>query len=181
MQRLIDEIRVYRRRAVTDEAREVMRVARHAGLHDHIGVAAQSLLDEVMVYRTRRKQRMNRQPALFEITIAEHDDELAAPDGGFGLLADPLERVRERHRVIHIEVNEGVILTIHGGPEQLPELLLRQHGRIHDHLLSMFGSDVEQAGFAADICLQRHHDALAQRIDRWIGNLRKLLPEIVEG
>ena len=128
VQRLVGEVRVHRRRTVADQAGEVMRIARHTGLHDDVGVAAQPLGNEVVVHGTRRQQRMNRKLAGLEVAIAEHDDELATPDRGFGLVADLVERVGQRHRVIDIEIDELVIVSVHVRPEQLPELFLRQHG-----------------------------------------------------
>jgi hypothetical protein len=42
-----------------------------------------------------------------------------------------------------------VAVTEHVVAEQLPELALREHGRVHDHLLGMVGTDIEKIGFAA--------------------------------
>jgi hypothetical protein len=61
-------------------------------------------------------------------SVTQHDDEPAAPDRCFGLLADLFERVLQRQRVIDVQVDELVFVSVHVRPEQLPELFLRQHG-----------------------------------------------------
>ncbi len=47
-------------------------------------------------------------------------------------------------------------------------------------MFTVIRADVKQAQLGTDVGLQRHDDAFAQRIDRGIRNLRKLLPEIIE-
>ncbi len=44
----------------------------------------------------------------------------------------------------------------------------------------MLRADVEQTRFTADVRLQGHNDALAQRVDRWVSYLGKLLAKIIE-
>ncbi len=92
VQRLVDEIRVDRRRAVADQACEVMRVARDACLDNDVGVAAQPEADEVVMHCARRQQRMDRQLPLDEIAVAEHQDQVAGANRDLCLLADAVER-----------------------------------------------------------------------------------------
>ena len=63
-----------------------MRVARNTRFDDDVGIASQSCCDQVVMHRTRRKQGMYGQLAAFQVSIAQHYDELAGPDGIFCLL-----------------------------------------------------------------------------------------------
>ena len=157
-----------------------MRVARDAGLHDDVGVAAQAGLYEVMMHSAGREQCVHGQLVALQVAIAEHQDQLAVTHGSLGLRTDLLQRRGQRQRRVDIQVDELVAVGVHVIAQQLAQFSLRQHGRIHDDLLRVLGADIEQARFATDICLQRHHDAFAQRVDRRIRDLRELLAEIVE-
>ena len=92
MQRLVDKIGIDHRRAIANQAGNVVRVARHTRLNNDIRVASQTGLHKVVVHSTGREQRMHRQLALFEIAIAEHHDQLAVAHGLFGHGADLVER-----------------------------------------------------------------------------------------
>ena len=70
---------------------------------------------------------MHRQLALLEPAVAQYDDELAVPDGGFCLAADLVEGVGQGQPVVDVEIDVLVVLLVHVGSEQLAQLFLRQH------------------------------------------------------
>ena len=60
----------------------------------------------------------------------------------------------------------------------LAQLALRQHRRGQQHLLGILRRRIEDVALEADLRRQRHHEALAQRIDRRIRDLGEGLAEI---
>ena len=97
VQRLINEVRIDRRRAVADQAGEVMRVARNARLDDDVRVATQTeASNEVVMHGTSCQQRVYRQFALFKVTVAEYQNELAVMRTAFSAVADLIERFGQR-------------------------------------------------------------------------------------
>ena len=64
-------------------------------------------------------------------------------------------------------------------PENLTEFALRQDGRIQHHLLGMLLRRHEHVALGANLRRERHDNALAQRVDRRVRHLRKLLAEII--
>ena len=63
--------------------------------------------------------------------------------------------------------------------QNLPQLSLREDRGAEHNLAGVLRGRIEDIAFGADLRLQGHHDRLAQRIDRRVRHLRKLLPEIV--
>ena len=83
-----------------------------------------SISGEMMVHCARREQCVHRQLALFEIAVAEHQDQLAVVDSPLRLPADLVETLGQRQRFVDIEIDELVTIRIHVLAEQLPQLLL---------------------------------------------------------
>ena len=63
--------------------------------------------------------------------------------------------------------------------QDLAQLALREDRRAQHHLARVLGRGHEHVALRPDLGLQRHHDRLAQRIDRRVGDLRELLAEVV--
>ena len=69
----------------------MVRVARHAGFDDDVAIAAQPGVDEVVVHGARGEQSVDRQLALFEITVGQHDDQATVAHALFRLGTDVIE------------------------------------------------------------------------------------------
>ena len=96
------------------------------------------------------------------------------------LIADRGQCVRQGDIFRVVQIDERMAVGEHLVAHQLAQFALRQNRRVQDDLSGVLRADVEEAALTTDIRLQRHDDSLAQRIDRRIGNLRKLLAKIVE-
>ena len=86
-QDLVGHVGIYGRRAVADEAGEMMRIARRAGLDQEVALAAQAGFHQVVMHGARGQQRVRRQLALHEIAIGQQQHELAVAHGVLRLLA----------------------------------------------------------------------------------------------
>ena len=123
---------------------------------------------------------MHRQFAALQVAIAQQQQELAVAHGLLRLLTQAVERIDQAHSLINIQIEERVRILEHGRTQELPQFRLGQYRRVDQHLFRVLGSDVEQAAFATHVGLQRHDDAFAQRVNRRIGHLCELLPEVIE-
>ena len=63
--------------------------------------------------------------------------------------------------------------------EQVGKFRGRQHGRLQNHALSMLRRFLEYVTLGSDTGFQAHDDCFTQRIDRRVGDLSKLLTEII--
>ena len=64
--------------------------------------------------------------------------------------------------------------------QNLAQFALRADRRIQQDLFGILCRQLEDVSFRADLRHQRHHQQLAQRIDRRIGDLRKAFAEAIE-
>jgi hypothetical protein len=108
-----------------------------------------------------------------------HDDQLAGAHRRLGLGAQGRDAVLQRLALRPVQVEQRVAALGFVLREQLAELALRQHRGIDDDAPGVLRPRLEQVVLAPDLRLQRHHHALAQRVDRRVRDLRELLPEIV--
>ena len=185
-QRLEREVRVHRLGAVAGEHAEVVHLARRAGLDHQPGGRPQALAHQVLVHRRQRQRGRNRDVVAVDPAVADDQDVVAAPDRvdalgaqrcelGLDALGLPLERVGDVELVAP-ELRAAVGLDL-AQPRHVVEVEdrlrdLEPHRRVHR-------VDVEQVRLRADERHQRHHDRLADRVDRRIRDLREQLLEVV--
>ncbi len=93
VERLEQQVGVDRARAVADQRREVVHLARLARLDDDAGAQARALAHEVVVHGGDREQRRDRRAARAELAVGEDDDVDAFGDRLARLAADALERL----------------------------------------------------------------------------------------
>ncbi len=172
--------------AVAGEQREVMDFARRPGFDDEPRRRPQALAHQVLVDGGRREQRGNRQRRRRYAAIGQDQDVVALADrvfrvGGqarerrFHAVRAPLRRIAdiefdrlERPRREEFDVPD--LLHVVGRQDRL--LRLEPHRRHGD-------VDAEQVRPRADERDERHHEFLADRVDRRIRDLREQLLEIV--
>ena len=158
--------------------------ARLAGFDDETDRGAQPLADQVMVHGGRCQQRRDRDAVRADLAVGQHDDVVAALDGRFGPLAETVEHFRHAF---------GAALDVIGEVERLGvEAVFRMADRA-DLLQIAIGQDrlahfqplgighagmVEQVRARADERDEAHHQFLADRVDRRVGDLREVLLEI---
>ena len=63
--------------------------------------------------------------------------------------------------------------------EQVGKFRGRQHGRLQNHALRVLRRFLEYVTLGSDTGFQAHDDCFTQRIDRRVGDLSKLLTEII--
>ena len=71
--------------------------------------------------------------------------------------------------------SKGRIVLAHQGGESTR----REHRRGQNQAMGVFRCGLEDVQLRATAGFQRHHDRFAQRVDRRVGDLGKLLPEVV--
>ena len=183
-QRLEGEVRVDRLGAVAGEAREVVHLARLAGLDHEAYRGPESLADQVVVHGGRGQQRRDRDPVRPDRPVGEHDDVVAAAHRRLGAVAEPVERpVHGRRaglgRVGHVEClgvepvlempDRADLLQIRVGQDRLADLQALAPGRtLH----------VEQVRPRPDERDEAHDGLLADRVDRRVRDLREVLLEV---
>ena len=162
----------------------MMDLARLAGLDDDAGQGAQAPSDQVMVHRRGGQQCRDRHPLGRGRAVGQDQDVVPGLDRLGGLAAQPLER--RRHAV-------GALRRRPGGVERIGAECWDQCLDRVDLLQIAVGQDrlrhfepVMRAGFVAqqvrprpDHRDQRHHQLLADRVDRRIGDLREVLLEVI--
>ena len=88
-ERLEGEIGVDRLRAIAGEQREMMHLARLAGLDDEADRGAQTLADQMMMHGGGREQRRDRNAVRPDEAVGQDDDVVAAAHRLIGALAEP--------------------------------------------------------------------------------------------
>ena len=181
VERGVGEIRIDHAGAVADQAREVMRVTRGGGLDDDVAIAAQAGGDQRGVDGTGGQQRVHRQLAALDRAVGQHQHDLAGANRGDGFFADMVDGRLQADRRVVVQVDDlvRVIRVIVADRQQCLELGFAEHRRVDQQARGALRRFFEHALFGAELAFQRHHDLLAQRIDRRIGDLREHLPEVV--
>ena len=156
-----------------------MRIARRARLHQNVALATQASLHQTRMHRAGGEQRVNGQLASHQIPIGEQQHELAVPHGGFRAIADPQDGALQVEFFLVLQVEKFMRDARVGHAHDLPQLALREHGRVEHDLIRVLRRRHEDIALRSDLRLQRHDDAFAQTIDGRIGDLRELLTEIV--
>ena len=157
-----------------------MGIAGVASLDHDVGIGAQRQAAQVGVHRTHGQRCLNRQLALGQFGIAQHQNYLARLDLRFGFLAQRHDGLLEAgaFRVVAQRQQMAgkcrVVLT-----HQRSELAWRQHRRGQNQAMGVFRCGLEDIQLRATAGFQRHDDRFAQRVDGRVGDLSKLLPEVV--
>ena len=128
-QGLIGEVRIDRSRTVADQAGEVMRIARRAGFHQDVALAAQSGCNQPVMHRAGGQQGMDRQLVLDRIAVGKQQHQLAVAHRRLGLIAHRQNRVLEVELAVVLQIDE---LVRNAGIRQghdLAQLALRENGR----------------------------------------------------
>ncbi len=171
--------------AVAGQHGEVVHLARAAGLHHQAGAGAQALADQVLVHGRQRQQRRDRHAVGARAPVADDEDVVPAADGVHRLRAQagqarlhalgaPGQRVGDvQHRAaeLALRVALDVAQLGHVGRVQHRLAHLQPHRRVD--LV-----DVQQVRLGANEADQAHHDGLANRVDRRVGDLREQLLEV---
>ena len=179
------QIRVDGLGAIAGQRRKVMHLERRPGLDHDAGVGAQTAADQVMVHGRGRQQGRDGDVVGIDRAVGQDQDVVVIAHGLLGRLAKGLKRRRHTRLALGRRIGDAQ----RTGPEALAvvldvadplEVLVGQHRLVHlqPHVLPA-GIQAEQVRAGTDQRDQRHHDLFADRVDRWVRDLREQLLEVV--
>jgi hypothetical protein len=161
----------------------VLHLARLARLDDEPHLHPRPLADQMMVHGGGREQARNRRVAGVRAAVGEDQDGVPVADGGRGAPAEELEGLLEPLAARARREERG---QRHGVQARLVDLAnLRQLGVRQARRLQLELARVQRR-FLEDVLLrpdggaERHHQLLADRVDRRVRHLREELLEVVE-
>ena len=180
LQHAVSQVGIDRRGAKTQQAGNLVGVARTGGFNHDIGIHPQAAANQVMVHGARRQQAVDGQAVARNGAIGQH--EYGKP------VADRL--LRRSHQVLDCLAQAffrgviGALELLHHEPwpvelHQGGIFAVGQYRRGQHDPIGVVGAFLEHVLLAAQVRHQRHDDGLAQGIYGRIGNLGKLLAEVV--
>ena len=183
VERLERQVGVDGARPVADQGGEVVHLARLAGLEDDPGPQAGALQRQVVVDRGHRQQRRDGGAFGAQPAVGQDDDVHALGDRLAGFAADALDRLLHarlplRHRPGDVE-GPRFVDVVFDVPQRL-ELAVQQDRLFEQQLVGVLGGLFEQVALVAEAGREAHHDLLADRVDRRVGDLREQLLEVRE-
>ena len=163
----------------------MMDLARVAGLDDEADGGAQALADQVMVDAGGGEQRGDRHPVRADHAVGQDDDVDAAAHGLLGRGAERVERRRHAFGAVADRIGdverlrlERVVVHVADGADLL-EVLVGEDRLAHFEPLALARAvEVEQVRPRPDERDEAHHQLLADRVDRRVGDLREVLLEV---
>ena len=182
-ERLEHQVRVDRARPVADQRREVVDLARLPGLEHQARLQARALAHEVVVHAADGQQRRHRDPLRPGRAVGEDEHVDALGQRGVGLCADAVERCRHAVRAVldgPRDVERARLEDLRVDLAEVLQLVVAQDRRLHRELAGVLRRLVEQVALGADAGRHAHHDRLADRVDRRVGDLREQLLEVRE-
>ncbi len=182
--RVEGEIGVDRLRAIARKTAEMMDFARLARFDHEADRGAKTLADQVVMHGGGRQQRRDRDPVRADLAVRQHDDVVTAAHGGFRPLAQPVDHRRHAFRALFDAIGDVERLGVEpvlgvANRADLFEIAIGQDRLAH--LKTLFAGSplvIENIRTRADERDQAHHQFLADRIDRRVGDLGEVLLEI---
>ena len=156
---------------------------RLAAFHDDRRLRPQTPADQVMVQPRDGEQRRDRRAAGVHVPVGEDEKGRSPPDRLVGLDEEPGQRRLEGlavpvRREEHVEVGGGEVRM---GRAAKPEHVLRGEDRLDEaEHAAMLRGLVQKVPLPPDEGVQRHHQLLAERVDRGVRHLGEELLEVGE-
>src|SRR5690349_2359955 len=123
----------------------------------------------------------NRRMGVVDGAIAEDENATTFANGIGGCLAECFDSGLETSvRDVEQSRQRDRAQSWVGHLTQRRDIALRQYWLRDADLSCVLGADLENISLRAEVHRQRHHQLLAHRIDRRVGDLREHLPEIRE-
>ena len=174
------EVGIDCRSAEANEAGDLVHIAGFAGLANQAGAHAFPNANQVVVHRSHGEQHRNGNPPVVDSRVRENEDACASIDRRLGIGADAIDGWLEaffafggvpecRNCGGHVFVADGL---------NRRELLVEKHRRLETDEAGMLGRFGEHVFAPAEHGIEAHHELLADRIDRRVGNLCDELLEV---
>jgi hypothetical protein len=183
IERLEHQVRVDRTDAVADQCREVVHLARLAGLDDDAHAQASPLEYKMVVNGGDGEQRRDRGAARAELAVGQDDDVHPFGDRLARLAADTVDRLAHPGRSLGDrpgDVDRARRVDVMVDVAQRLELAVEQDRLVEQELVGVLGGLFEHVALVAQARRQAHHDFLADRVDRRVCHLREQLLEVGE-
>ena len=163
----------------------MLHLARLARLDYQTRRGTQTLADQVMMHGRGGQQRRNRHPALAHLAIRQHEY-VVATENRFGRLgadsldsrAEPVHALTRRPGGVDGVGAEG-LTDQRGDGTDFRQVAVGKNRLRHFQAHMRAGMMTEQVRSRPDHGDQRHHQLLADRINRRIGDLSEILLEVV--
>ena len=182
-QRLEHQVGIHRPGSETDQAGEVMDIARLAGFHRQADFGSRAFPHQVMVHRRDAEQTRNRGVVRIDPAVAEDEELVSFTNRLRGLAAEIVHRRAQPFRAFGDAEQHLQRLALEIGVVNLADLLqigVRQDRLLHPDAPAGLRMFIHQIGLGPDAGRERHHEFFADRIDRRIRDLRKQLLEVFE-
>ena len=182
VQRLERQIRIDRARAVADQQRKVMNLARLTRFQYQPDPRARAFTDQMVVHAGQGQQGGNRRMVVVDAAIGQNEEVAALADGLACFGKQIVERLlKPLTAFVHVEKDrQGDRLEAGTVDVAQPlELLVAEDGTFQSNLVATFRLRIQQVPFRADGRVRRRDDFFADTINRRIGDLREQLLEIV--
>ena len=183
VERLEHQIRVDRVRAIAEQRGEVVHLAGLARLEDDPRAQPRALAHEVVVDGGDREQRGDRRAARAHHPVGQDDDVHALGDRVVGFGADAIERALDSRGPLRDrpgDVDRARLELLVGDVAQRLQLAVEQDRLVERELVRVLGRLAEQVALGAEARREAHHDFLADRVDRRVGDLGEQLLEVGE-
>ena len=167
--------------AVADQERDVHDLARLARLDDEAAARARALAYEVAVNGGGCEEDRDRAARRVGSAVREHEDRVLRPHETRGLLAEVVERPLEPPGALaRVEqaLERADAEAVGWQRAQLLEVARQQDGLGHRDPPGVLGRLVEEVPLRADGRAEAHHERLALRVDRGVGDLGEVLLEV---
>ena len=174
------QVGVDRASAITDEAGHLVHITRLAGLADEADAHALAGAAKVMVHGSDGEHRGDGEVVGIDSLVAEHKDAGSLVDGRLDGLAEFLHG-GGKPGVSGSglpECGDGGGLVLATDPTDGRQLLVEEDRRVDRDLRGVLGGLGEEVAPPAERGEERHHQALADRVDRRVGDLGKELAEV---
>ena len=168
-------------RAEANQAGDLMHIARVAAAGDDARVEPPAVLDQVVVNSGDREQHRDRRALRTDRFVGQNQRAVAVVDRVVDVVA---ERVERRFQAgLAVGDGEGRVERGSGETGQAKladrgEVVVEQDRRGEMDQLRGLGRLFEQRVAPSQPGVERHHVALANRVDRRVGHLRELLLEV---
>ena len=181
------KIRIDRVRTVADQQAVLMHLTGFATFDQDADACPLGLLHQVMMHGSGGQQRAERHAVVLDFTIREDDQREALVNGLLRLGADTVERLLHPELALDPRPSDINRLRTPAAAGFRVGLHMLERGQLfvgENRVRQAQSAGVLFGGFqqvllGADEALQRHNDLFANRVDRWVGDLRKELLEVV--
>ena len=182
VERLEGHPRIDGTRAIADQQGHVVDLARIARLDDEAAACAFAASHEMVMHGRGGEQARDGGPLAGDAAVGQDDDVVTGRDRLAGPVLQVLDRALEPGRAVRdLEQHRerGGLEPGMGHVAELGDVLVREHGIVEIDLATRLGLGREEIPLGPHRRFHGRHQLFTDLIERWIGDLREELLEIV--